>query len=225
MMKMPKSGLILAMLMAGSAAHAAAVQVNLTGHVDYGYGSSINQGDAANVSFTLDDSASPDYSYNYSWGSENYSYSNFYNAIGPFSGNIGGYALSGNGGTAWAYSQDYYGYHYSGAGFYNSTYTDSLSSNFEVYSSGNSDIDTQDLASSFLGNGNGNGNGLYFYLYAYDYLSGNYNYAYGTFDHVSFTSPGASAVPVPAAVWLFGSALMGLLGLTKKKAQFSVVPV
>jgi len=222
MMKMPKSGLILAMLMVGSAAHAAAVQVNLTGHVDYGYGSSINQGDAANVSFTVDDSASPDYVYNYSWGSDYSVIENvFSSAIGPFSGNIGGYALSGNGGTAWAYNEDYYGYHYSGTGFSNSTYTDSLSSNFQVYSYGNNVIDIQDLASSFLGNGNG----LYFYLYAYDYLSGNYNYAYGTFDLVSFTSPGASAVPVPAAVWLFGSALMGLLGLTKKKAQFSVVPV
>lgn len=35
---------------------------------------------------------------------------------------------------------------------------------------------------------------------------------------VAFDAAPVSAVPVPAAVWLFGSALMGLVGLRKKKA-------
>ena len=32
-----------------------------------------------------------------------------------------------------------------------------------------------------------------------------------------------SAVPIPAAVWLFGSGLMGLIGLTRKKASFFII--
>jgi hypothetical protein len=46
---------------------------------------------------------------------------------------------------------------------------------------------------------------------------------YGSYDlkfNASFSSP--SAVPVPAAVWLFGSALTGLVGIGKrKKAQLA----
>ncbi len=34
---------------------------------------------------------------------------------------------------------------------------------------------------------------------------------------VTFTATGASAVPVPAAIWLFGSALMGLSGIARRR--------
>jgi hypothetical protein len=39
-----------------------------------------------------------------------------------------------------------------------------------------------------------------------------------TFENVDSVSVGASPVPVPAAVWLFGSALMGLFGVKRKSA-------
>ena len=39
------------------------------------------------------------------------------------------------------------------------------------------------------------------------------------FSHWSEYGPSASVVPVPAAVWLFGSALLGLVGFKRKQAQ------
>ncbi len=35
----------------------------------------------------------------------------------------------------------------------------------------------------------------------------------------TFTNPGAAVVPVPAAVWLFGSGLLGLVGVARRKAS------
>jgi hypothetical protein len=40
-------------------------------------------------------------------------------------------------------------------------------------------------------------------------------------DEIKFTSD-VSAVPVPAAVWLFGSGLVGLVGFNRKRAQSSL---
>jgi len=41
-----------------------------------------------------------------------------------------------------------------------------------------------------------------------------------TIDNASqITFGSASVVPVPAAVWLFGSGLLGLLGIARRKAQ------
>jgi len=42
-------------------------------------------------------------------------------------------------------------------------------------------------------------------------LWGNVEYA---FDNFSIT---ASTVPIPAAVWLFGSGLLGMIGVARKK--------
>jgi len=39
-----------------------------------------------------------------------------------------------------------------------------------------------------------------------------------TMDNLVYSSSPTSAVPVPAAVWLFGSGLLGLLGVRRKKA-------
>jgi hypothetical protein len=53
-------------------------------------------------------------------------------------------------------------------------------------------------------------------------VSGNSGLGYVAYDNIDVTSAvgGVNAVPVPAAVWLFGSALIGLVGLGKrKKAQ------
>ena len=36
--------------------------------------------------------------------------------------------------------------------------------------------------------------------------------------NMSVTAAGISAVPVPAAVWLFGSGLIGLIGVARRKA-------
>ncbi len=35
----------------------------------------------------------------------------------------------------------------------------------------------------------------------------------------TFTNPGAAVVPVPAAAWLFGSGLLGLVGVARRKAS------
>jgi hypothetical protein len=35
----------------------------------------------------------------------------------------------------------------------------------------------------------------------------------------TFVNPGAAVVPVPAAVWLFGSGLLGLVGVARRKAS------
>jgi hypothetical protein len=53
-------------------------------------------------------------------------------------------------------------------------------------------------------------------------VSGNSGLGYVAYDNIDVTSAvgGVNAVPVPAAVWLFGSALIGLVGLDRrKKAQ------
>ena len=39
---------------------------------------------------------------------------------------------------------------------------------------------------------------------------------------MSFTTAAIPAVPVPAAVWLFGTALIGLVGFSKRKARIAV---
>ncbi len=41
-----------------------------------------------------------------------------------------------------------------------------------------------------------------------------------TTTHLHFDNISVSQVPVPAAVWLFGSGLMGLLGMKKKASKF-----
>lgn len=227
MKKISKGGLVLAMLMAGNA-HAAFVNVNLTGQVDYVYGygnNSVNQGDAANFNLTFDTSAAPSYSYNYSWPGYYSVSENVYNNGINYSGNVGSFAfsgnLSGNNGDAWAYNENFYGTNYSGAGFYTYASTGSSWQELEVYSSGNNPIDLQNLATAFL-----SGNGLYFYLYDVTYGNSGYSFseATGTFNNATLSAAGPSAVPVPAAVWLFGSGLMGLLGFTKKKATLSALP-
>lgn len=46
-----------------------------------------------------------------------------------------------------------------------------------------------------------------------------------TYFSLAIVSTTPSAVPVPAAVWLFGSGLIGLIGMRKNKSKASVVPV
>lgn len=46
-------------------------------------------------------------------------------------------------------------------------------------------------------------------------FSGTANYV--GFDNITFGSSTPSAVPIPAAAWLFGSGLMGLFGLSRRK--------
>lgn len=47
----------------------------------------------------------------------------------------------------------------------------------------------------------------------------NGNHDIGKFDNVLVTGDPISAVPVPAAVWLFGSGLLGLVGIARRKAS------
>ena len=62
-----------------------------------------------------------------------------------------------------------------------------------------------------------------------DYLATNKDYAYASFEAVGQgTARGnlgsalvRSYVPIPAAVWLFGTALIGLIGLGKRKARIA----
>ncbi|MEQ1559905.1 MAG: hypothetical protein ABL933_13320 [Methyloglobulus sp.] len=48
-------------------------------------------------------------------------------------------------------------------------------------------------------------------------VSENSGFGFVAFDNINVTAPEINPVPVPAAVWLFGSALTGLLGFGKRK--------
>jgi hypothetical protein len=48
-------------------------------------------------------------------------------------------------------------------------------------------------------------------------VSANSDYGYVAYDNINVSSATVNAVPVPAAVWLFGSALTGLYGMGKRK--------
>jgi hypothetical protein len=51
-------------------------------------------------------------------------------------------------------------------------------------------------------------------------VSENSNFGYVAYDNISVNAaPGVNTVPVPAAVWLFGSALIGLVGSGKRKQR------
>lgn len=195
-------------------------------------------GTQARFSFFFDTSKAPDDSYNYSdsgyydWlGNYSYSYSTntFVNAVSSASGNVDGATVSG--GNAFAYTHnsnwnyDYYGSGtWGGAELYswNNSYSDNSSSSqsFGLYNFGNSTVNVQDFLSAFLSGANP----ISFYLNVYNYTwnndgsanAGNYLYAYGNIDSFS-VSP--ATVPLPAAVWLFGSALMGLFGIRKRKGM------
>lgn len=56
-------------------------------------------------------------------------------------------------------------------------------------------------------------------------VSGNSNFGYVAYDNINVApiDGGANAVPVPAAVWLFGSALAGLAGLGRRKSSQRLV--
>jgi hypothetical protein len=70
------------------------------------------------------------------------------------------------------------------------------------------------FASGFLGtNGIGVGDGTYQLLILLAPTSSSF-----TFD-VALSNVAQGVVPVPAAVWLFGSALMGLVGVARRKSQ------
>lgn len=65
---------------------------------------------------------------------------------------------------------------------------------------------------ALLGTGTVTGNG-------YDPTQGTFVLTAQTANQTTFSwSSSTSAVPVPAAVWLFGSGLLGLLGIARKKA-------
>jgi len=67
------------------------------------------------------------------------------------------------------------------------------------------------------------GNSLPLYRYFYDTDLNPVTQLYGLIDIdpstgvVSYTASSVSAVPVPAAVWLFGSGLMGLVGVARRR--------
>jgi hypothetical protein len=43
------------------------------------------------------------------------------------------------------------------------------------------------------------------------------NFDIGSGNSLTVTSVNSSVVPIPAAVWLFGSGLIGLIGLARRK--------
>ena len=224
MRKILKGGLVLVALLAGNA-HADLMGFDLTGTVNYAYGNGISQGDLAKFSFTFDTSAAPGNSYNYSDpGYFSYSQNDFSNAVGSISAQVGNYALSSPSGSnyAYAYNENVYGTNYSGAEVYSYSYNGSSFNEFGVYNSSNNPVNIQDFAAAML---SGGVNGLSFFLYSYDYSNwSSYTYASGTFDTITSSAASPAAVPLPAAIWLFGSALIGLMGITKKKAAFSPMP-
>lgn len=58
------------------------------------------------------------------------------------------------------------------------------------------------------------------YLTAYDATTGVAGLSLlSSFDYNSGGSIAVSSVPVPSAIWLFGSGLIGLVGFARRKAQ------
>jgi hypothetical protein len=236
MKKTVKGGLVLAALLVGNA-QAALVNVDLTGTVSYGYSQKYdyNWNTGANnysyddlsgkpVHFSFQFDTDKAYGYNDPW----YSYSYANNAVTTASADVGGTSYSYDNLPSYGYSYNYYGSSWSELYGYNYSYTGNAYDykEYVLYSSGNSSANATDFLSTFLTSSSPIS--FYLYNYAYDWSNDNYKYdyqyAYGTFTNF-FVSPvggiGASpsAVPVPAAVWLFGSALMGLAGLRKKKGM------
>ena len=214
------------------------------------YNSSYNDltGTQAHFSFIFDTSKAPDMTDSYSYSgydswAGNYSYSYitnyFSSAISSMSGNIGGTDFTFGNPTAYAqnysWSYDNYGSGSSnGSGLYGYTndYADS-SYDYKYFGISNWDtnpVDVQDFLSAFLSSANP----ISFYLENYvgswnnDTSSYNNLYAYGTFDNFFISTVGnfsasPSAVPVPAAVWLFGSTVMGLFGIRKRKGMMPML--
>jgi hypothetical protein len=93
--------------------------------------------------------------------------------------------------------------------------------NNKTYNSAAVDLDIYGLL--FVGNGLeiniwGNGTGNPYSFWSWNGSSYNINSNTASFSLAPANSPmGVQAVPVPAAIWLFGSAIIGLLGMSKKK--------
>ena len=64
---------------------------------------------------------------------------------------------------------------------------------------------------AWTGNGSGNGS-------ATAYSLGTASFGVAGADILSFTGNGSSPVPLPAAFWLFGSGLLGLAGISRRRA-------
>lgn len=225
------------------------VNYGYKGSYDYNYNTGVynnNSSDLtsnqAHFSFIFDTSKAPDQSYSDNWNGYdywggNYSYSNNWNnfstAVSSFSGEVAGSSVSGTNLSAntqnYGFASDNWG-NYTSGGASVSSYNYNYTGNSWDYSSaslssyGSSFVNAQDFISAFMSNNNP----ISFYLSVsngtYDGTSqfGNYFYAYGNIDSVT-VSP--ATVPVPAAVWLFGSGLMGLLGAKKKKGLLPVLSV
>lgn len=185
----------------------------------------------------------PEWNYSYS---NTYSYSNLHNSIQSFSGTIGSQTFSGTSGSAYvqdnAGSYTYGSYnstwdnnyqqitHNRNGGYWDSTNNTYVSRNdftsssdniqyFNIYRSatGSQGTTAADLVSALLSSSS-----LNFYFQQYDpnnYWNGQ-TYGSGTFTaaSVSAVSSAVSAVPVPAAVWLLGSGMVGLVGMARKRA-------
>lgn len=244
MKKTVKGGLVLAALLAGNA-QAALVNVDLTGTVSYGYKENYDYnwntgyndystadltGKQVQFSFQFDTDKVSSSSYNDPWSSYSYSYSYATDAVNSASADIDGHSASFDNLPGYGYAYNYNGSGYSELYGYNYGYGSNGNSYdykyYDLYSSGNTLGNASDFLSTLLTSSNPISFYLYNYAYSWDDSSTKYDYlyAYGTFTNF-FVSPvggvGASpsAVPVPAAVWLFGSALMGLAGLRKKKGM------
>lgn len=167
------SAIAVLMLSAGSA-HAALVNFEFTGNVDYSLGfGGLNGGDTVTVTGVFDDSV-----------------------LSGGSGTVGFASGSGNtlsvaaGSYTFTETNDAL---YSSSGAYLTLASGALSDfNYQAISGTNGAVDNFDSSATFF--------------WSDIYLSGTWN-----------TAVQMTPVPIPAALWLFGSGLLGLVGLARRK--------
>lgn len=103
-----------------------------------------------------------------------------------------------------------------------SNFTLGNSSDQIIFSEGTNELLRFDYSSGFVANGSS------MKLLSESMLAGNYAASTSAYGDGDFGTPGTegtyafsvapSAVPLPSALWLFGSGLMGLIGLTRRKS-------
>ncbi len=202
--------LFVVLFLAGNA-QAALLKLNFSGNVSKWYAQNPDNRDLSDLtgmpvfaSATIDLSAMPIISNN----QPGFSFDLFSDAVRYFSATIGGnyhslfdQALQFNRSDTFN-SADISSYQWDGY----------LWQQLDLSFSSNNPINMQNFVSSLY-----NRSSPFYFTYFYSYSSvngNNYELISATFDNVSVSNP--SEVPLPAAVWLFGSAMLSIMAIKRK---------
>lgn len=236
-----------------SATQAAVTQVDASGTISeaYGFNYDSNSG-LINYTFSNDIEIGDSFSYRFSFNETNSAESNgsgvYNNGISSFSGQVGTFTFSGNGGIAQSVGYGEGNYHFFTTNHYDSGYSprsiDHIVNtsraingaelrliNFLKYDnngvapgSPNYNL-TRNNISDLIDNSSYYNNYVLLQFFNFDsnpnpFLYKDYYYVLGKFDTVSITiADDPSPVPIPAAVWLFCSGLISIFGIQKKRLK------